>query len=347
VALIDPPRYVAIPPALIYQAQDLERETFKALLQITGWMWVTRQQGTPLRTSIDELAARWRVGRRAVYYRLRVLRQRGYLAVDRTPRGGLLLSLGPTTPAVRPLAGIEDPRRSPRSPRRGSAGDVSGGEPAPNETHTTRPREAAPNASHTRPREAAQHDVETAGSAVSPPSSCPQKGICVKQLAQDPSLSCKQVAQDAAMEANSLSEAPVRVPETPVWGQEQPTTTNTSKPGGGVENQNLLDPQHHHLHHLLMRRGQIYPDVAARLVQDPWVTRQRADAWLRALQGDRSVRNLGAVLASNLRRHREPPPNAVACPQCHNLAIYCGCAQPDTAPAPDDPWRTPHENRPP
>ena len=74
-----------------------------------------------------------------------------------------------------------------------------------------------------------------------------------------------------------------------------------------------------------MHRGQVYPDVAARLVQDPWVTHQRADAWLRALQRDRSVRSLGAVLATNLRHHREPPPSAAVCPHCHNLALYCDC----------------------
>jgi hypothetical protein len=336
VALIDPPHYVAVPPALIYQAHDLERETYKALLQIAGWMWVTRKHGKPLRTTIAELAARWRIGRRAAYYRLHVLRQRGYVAIDRTPSGGLHLSLGPTTPAVRPLAGSEPALDEAHT--RPLEDPVSGGEAAANAAHTNRPREAAPNAAHTtpgepapnathtRPREAAQDDMKTAEPAVSPPSPCPQEGICVKQLSRDPP---PDVPKRGSV-SNSLREP----------------TTNTSKPGGGVEHQTLLDPQHHH-HLLLLRRGQVYPDVAARLVQDPWVTRQRADAWLRALQRDPSVRNLGAVLASNLRRHREPPPSAVMCPQCHNLAIYCGCAQPDTAPAPDDPWRTPHENRPP
>jgi hypothetical protein len=80
--LIDPPDYVAIPPALIYGAEDLERELYRALLQITGWLWVTKRHQKPLITTVGELADRWQIAERTVYDRLQRLADRGYLQVS-------------------------------------------------------------------------------------------------------------------------------------------------------------------------------------------------------------------------------------------------------------------------
>lgn len=47
--------------------------------------------------------------------------------------------------------------------------------------------------------------------------------------------------------------------------------------------------------------------MAAHLVADPWVTLARVTRWRELLEGDATVKSVGAVLAANLRAHREPP----------------------------------------
>lgn len=80
--LVDPPKGVWLESWLVYEVDDLERETYRALLQLVGWMWVVRKDGRPLRTTVRELAERWNVGERAVYSRLAAFRERGYLELD-------------------------------------------------------------------------------------------------------------------------------------------------------------------------------------------------------------------------------------------------------------------------
>ena len=92
-ALIDPPRYVSVPPALIYGCEDLEREHYKALLMVVGWLWVTKRHGGDLTTTINELMERWGVAERTVYHRLQRFGELGYLGV-RVQGGRCYLRLG-------------------------------------------------------------------------------------------------------------------------------------------------------------------------------------------------------------------------------------------------------------
>ena len=56
----------------------------------------------------------------------------------------------------------------------------------------------------------------------------------------------------------------------------------------------------------------MFPDKAAELAADPWVTEARITAWLDRLEADPGIRNLPAVLYSNLKHHREAPPRATS-----------------------------------
>jgi len=91
--LRDPPLGVWLEPWLIYDIDDLERETYRALLQLVGWMWVTKKTGGPLRTTVAELAQRWGIGERAVYSRLAAYRERGYIELE-VRQGRVTVRLG-------------------------------------------------------------------------------------------------------------------------------------------------------------------------------------------------------------------------------------------------------------
>ena len=119
--LIDPPDYCALPPALIYDCDDLERENYKALLQLAGWMWVCRRSKRPLRTTITELAARWRIKSSATYTRLRILTRLHYLMACYGPDSTVEITLGPR--ALHRSTGDNNP---------GEPGDNTPGEPADN-----------------------------------------------------------------------------------------------------------------------------------------------------------------------------------------------------------------------
>ena len=92
--LVDPPKFVSIPPVLIYGAEDLEREHYKALLQLFGWLWVTKRHGRDLTTTTTELMERWGVAERTVYHRLQRFGELGYLAV-RVDGGRCYIRPGP------------------------------------------------------------------------------------------------------------------------------------------------------------------------------------------------------------------------------------------------------------
>lgn len=93
--LIDPPDFVSLAPALIYECDDLARENYKALLQVAGWMWVTKRHKLPLKTTLGELAERWGIKVHAVRTRLQVLSDREYLDARFQDDGMILLQLGP------------------------------------------------------------------------------------------------------------------------------------------------------------------------------------------------------------------------------------------------------------
>lgn len=92
--LIDPPDYVAIDPILIYKANDLAAESYRRLLQIVGWLWVTRRNEKPLGVTIAELAERWQVAERTAYHTLQALGKAGYLTIHYS-RGRTYLERGP------------------------------------------------------------------------------------------------------------------------------------------------------------------------------------------------------------------------------------------------------------
>jgi hypothetical protein len=58
----------------------------------------------------------------------------------------------------------------------------------------------------------------------------------------------------------------------------------------------------------LCRKHGIWPEPAAILAADPWVTEDRVTRWAALLRADPAVRSLPAVLYSNLKQHHEPPP---------------------------------------
>ncbi len=80
--LKDPPHYVGLDPALIYGAHDLTAEAYQRLLQLIGWMWVTHRTGKPLGATIAELAERWKIAERTVYYTLKLLSEKGYISTS-------------------------------------------------------------------------------------------------------------------------------------------------------------------------------------------------------------------------------------------------------------------------
>ena len=130
-AIKDPPDYVAIDPCLIYGDTDLPPETHLRLLQLVGWMWVTKRSGKPLGVKIEELAERWGISQRTAYHTLQSLGAQGYLNIHYS-RGWTYLERGPMITGEQPQAARGD--------------EHTPGEPA----HTGRERRQ-PN----RPREAA------------------------------------------------------------------------------------------------------------------------------------------------------------------------------------------------
>ena len=56
-----------------------------------------------------------------------------------------------------------------------------------------------------------------------------------------------------------------------------------------------------------LEQAGVFADKASELAADPWVTLSRVEGWVLHLEQDPKVRNVAAVLYSNLKNHREPP----------------------------------------
>jgi len=226
--LKDPPSYVGLDPALIYGVHDLKRETYQRLLQLIGWMWVTRKTGSPLGTSIQELAGRWDIAERTVYHTLQTLADKDYIAVEYTDSRAYIM----------------------KGPRCQTYNNT------PGEPDTTTQQQQAARGGNRASRASCLH--ETGGSRAT------------------------------RLHGPTNSSVVVVVSDDPDCGQpQQQTTTGAAQTA--------------------MEAAGMFPDKAAELAADPWVTEQRIGAWLDRLQADPSIRNLPAVLYSNLKHHREAP----------------------------------------
>ena len=263
--LIDPPQYVSVPPALIYQAAGLERENFRALLQIVGWLWVTRRHGRPLGTSVAELAARWGIDDRSAQARLQVMEEGGYLLVERRA-GRVYVRLGP---------GCEG----------GETNNLPAGEPAP-----------APGAR--------DHDLPAGEPAPAPG------------------------ARDQDTPAGEPAPAPgARDHDTPAGGnrrkqpaRKQPARKQLARANINNSNVVVVDPDPDRIEQqqqqLIIRalvQAEVFADVAEQLAADEWITEERIAGWYAELAEQKAAGRIGcigAVLANNLRYHREPPRTA-------------------------------------
>ncbi len=268
--LIDPPEYCALPPALIYDADDLERENYKALLQLAGWMWVCRRRRTALRTSVPELAARWGIGTGAVYTRLRILARLGYLVISYNPNSSVDITLGP-----RALhRGDNYTPGEPANNTPGEPGDNTPGEPADNT-----PGELGDNT----PGEPAHI---TQG----------EPGLRANSLHEN-QASCKQFARKPHT-TNDL--VVVVVDPDPDRSKQQQQTISTA-----------------------LRENGVFGDIADRLAADPWITVERIAAWVANLAANPRIKNLGAVLAANLRAHWDPPAAVAESNRTRNSKYIC------------------------
>jgi hypothetical protein len=76
-----------------------------------------------------------------------------------------------------------------------------------------------------------------------------------------------------------------------------------------------------------------YQNVVGSLLHDPWVTLDRTERWIADLRTqtkkpEHGIRSLAAVLASNLKEHREPPESKARwarflCSFCGELPCIC------------------------
>jgi hypothetical protein len=69
----------------------------------------------------------------------------------------------------------------------------------------------------------------------------------------------------------------------------------------------------------------VFEDLAREHAGDEWVTEARIDAWLERLRGDPTVRSVGALLHTNLKRHLEPgePPAPASHGQGWSICERC------------------------
>lgn len=292
--LTDPPTYVSLPPSLIFHADDLERETYKALLQIVGWMWTTKwwQAGaSAFHTTIAELAERWGIAERTVYYRLQVLHEKEWLLVTHKS-GRVTISLGPRaryTPRTESAA--RDTQQDTQTDSSTTGREMR--------QHNNRPRDAA---------DSAQQDTQTHSSTTGREMRQTDRPRDAANTTQDTDAeqseksSCKQLAREDAARASSLHGSinsscsdPDSIEDSFPNGSEQLQTTNSAR-----VLERLLD-------------AGVFEEQATLLSRDPWVTLERVEGWIADIerqlrQKPGSIRSSGAVLYSNLYNHREPPP---------------------------------------
>lgn len=124
-----------------------------------------------------------------------------------------------------------------------------------------------------------------------------------------------------------LSSDPTSTDSTPDGTQQ---LRGTAAQAGAPQRAIPPDP---HLRHTLTGAG-VYPHVADQLAADPWVTEARIEGWIADLRRqqqrpDNNLRSVPAVLVSNLRAHREPPPvtqprsDPFTCPTCNCRPCLC------------------------
>jgi len=181
--LKDPPNYVGLDPALIYGVHDLKRETYQRLLQLIGWMWVTRKSGKPLGTSIEELAERWDIAERTVYHTLQTLADKEYIQVTYANNQAHIIKV--------PRCQDNRPREAAHTQHAGRAG-------------TQHARGAG---NHNRPREAAeQQESDLVQSACTVQPDCTNSSVVVVGSTSDDHIESLQLQQTINSAAQDLME---------------------------------------------------------------------------------------------------------------------------------------------
>jgi len=182
-ALKDPPTYVGLDPALIYGVHDLKRETYQRLLQLIGWMWVTRKSRNPLGTSVEELAERWDIAERTVYHTLQTLAEKDYIGVTYTDSKVHIIK-GPRCQDNRPREAVHTQQ-------------VAGGD-------TQHARGAG---NHNRPREAAsQQDTDLVQAGCTVQAGCANSSVVVVGSTSDDQTESLQLQQTSNSAVQDLME---------------------------------------------------------------------------------------------------------------------------------------------
>jgi len=296
--LKDPSKYVSIPPALIFGADELQRESYKGLLQLVGWMWVTKWwtdngSSKPLCTSLPELAERWGVAERTVQWRLQQYSDHGFLVVNYGRDGRVTITMGHRAldDNYRPREAANNMQSKSAQPQAARGGETTGRVRRQDNT----PGEPADNTPGEPANYMQSESVQTA---------CSDDGQLDDITAPAAQTACAKQGQDAAFDdsrANSLRERNSIINSSgsslhtiPRQGEPLPQTTNTA----------VLE----RLHEL-----RLHPDKALALAGDPWVTVDRVNRWWQDLQrqGDKAhggpIISYQAVLYTNLNVHWEPP----------------------------------------
>jgi hypothetical protein len=294
-AIKDPPDYVAIDPCLIYGDTDLPPETHLRLLQLVGWMWVTKRSGKPLGVKIEELAERWGISQRTAYHTLQSLGAQGYLNIHYS-RGWTYLERGPMITGEQPQAARGD--------------EHTPGEPA----HTGRERRQ-PN----RPREAATQQAARGGEHT--------PGEPATDNIHNPGATpLHETGENAPSRATPLHTANtsivdgVDLTDPSLKHHQQTNTINAAVQQACTEAGFWEDVA-------LELAGDpwVTPERVGRTVDDLQARKDRGE-----LVSGRPIGNVPALAAANLRRHQEPPAPvkpaeriALTCPRCYSYPCMC------------------------
>jgi hypothetical protein len=132
-ALSEPPQFVAVDLALVYEpCDDIPAELYRRLLQLIGWMYVTKKNGRDFGVTIAELSERWKISERSVYHSLQTLGATGYITINYA-RGRVYIRRGPKITDNRPReAADNNTLGEPATQQAARGGDTD-----------NRPREAA------------------------------------------------------------------------------------------------------------------------------------------------------------------------------------------------------------
>ena len=320
-ALIDPKSYVSLPPGLIYGAEDLERETYKALLQIVGWMWVcrwweTNQPVHALRTNIGELARRWGVAERTVYHRLKTLAEKGYLSVEYG--SSLSITLGPRAlqhtpqPQPAPDAGETNPAAGKTSTGGDTQQAARGGDTGHERWHTQNEPQGqqTPAVTHNRPREAATQATRggDTGQAAGATGTCGDTHQAARggnttgherwQTQDKPQVQQAPAETQQAGRPQAPPPDPAAMSPSRASSLHEPTINSSScsrsdledlpdrsKPTTTTINATACDPADPQTElRTTLLDGGVFPDRVSRLASDPWVTVDRVERWILDLQ---------------------------------------------------------------